>query len=187
MWLYCHPDVCHKLLALLSDLIVDHLTLQADAGASLLQVFDSWAGILSPEQYAQFSLPYLEDIAARVHKAHPKVPLILFAKGAHFLDMLAKTQYDVISLDWTMDPKTSREKLPGKVLQGNLDPCALYATDEDIKKLTKEMVHAFGTGKYIANLGHGLYPDINPDKVGVFVQAVHDYSKELISQSPGCK
>jgi len=133
-WLYCYPDECHKLLALLSDLIVDHLVLQAQAGASLLQVFDSWAGILSPQQYTLFSLPYLEDIAIRVHKVHPNVPLILFSKGAHYLDLFTNTHYDVISLDWTMDPKTSREKLAGKVLQGNLDPCALYASDDDIKK-----------------------------------------------------
>uniref|UniRef100_A0A6B2L739 Uroporphyrinogen decarboxylase n=1 Tax=Arcella intermedia TaxID=1963864 RepID=A0A6B2L739_9EUKA len=179
-WLYCHPQECHKALALLTELITEHLILQVQAGAMLLQVFDSWAGILSPEQYSIFAIPYLEKIAKAVKKAHPEVPIILFAKGAHYLELLANTPYDVISLDWTMDPASSRKRLHAKAVQGNLDPCALYASDEEIQRLTQEMIKGFGVKGHIANLGHGLYPDMDPLKVGVFVKAVHDASKEHI-------
>jgi uroporphyrinogen decarboxylase len=181
-WLYSYPETSHKLLQLLSDLIVEHLKYQIEAGASLVQVFDSWGGILSQEQYTEFSLPYLNSIVSSLHRQFPNTPVILFAKGVHNLDLLAKTEYDVISLDWTIDPVTSRKALPNKTLQGNLDPCALFSSDESIREMTRKMIEAFGPNRYIANLGHGLYPEIQPEKVGVFVEAVHTISKEIISQ-----
>jgi uroporphyrinogen decarboxylase len=143
-WLYVHSEASHKLLKLLADLITEHLILQIEAGASVVQVFDSWAGYLSPEQYSEFCIPNLNNIVKRVHQAHPNVPVILFAKGAHYLNLINATDYDVISLDWTMDPVLSRAALPGKALQGNLDPCALFASDQDIEKMTRKMIEGFG-------------------------------------------
>jgi uroporphyrinogen decarboxylase len=181
-WLYCHSESSHKLLQLLTDLIIEHLSYQIKAGASLVQVFDSWAGILSQDQYRTFCIPYLEQIVTKIHETHPDIPVILFPKGVHYLDMIAETAYDVISLDWTMDPAKSRAALPGKSVQGNLDPCALFGTDESIRDATRKMIEGFGTTRYIANLGHGLYPEMDPEKVGVFVKAVHQISKEIIAK-----
>jgi len=182
-WLYCYPEASHKLLKLLSELIVEHLKYQIEAGASLVQVFDSMAGYLSQDQFTRFSLVYLNNIVSSLHSLYPKVPVILFAKGVHNLDLLAKTQYDVISLDWTMDPVTSRLALPGKTLQGNLDPVALLAPEESIRQMTRKMIDEFGTCRYIANLGHGIIPEIEPEKVAVFIDTVHHYSEEIISQN----
>jgi len=186
-WLYVHTAASHKLLQLLADLITEHLIFQIKAGASLVQVFDSWAGILSQEQYETFCIPYLNAIVSRVHEECPGVPVILFAKGVHYLELLAKTDYDVFSLDWTMDPETSRKALPGKALQGNLDPCALFASDEELREMTRKMIRGFGTNKYIANLGHGLFPEVDPEKVRVFVEAVNSISKEMIAKDSSNK
>jgi uroporphyrinogen decarboxylase len=146
------------------------------AGADLLQLFDSWAGILSPAQYAEFSAPYIKAICEAIHD----VPKTIFAKGAFFaLSDFAHMPCQVIGLDWNMDPATSRATIGrDKTLQGNLDPCALYASPREVAKATREMIDAFGTGRHIANLGHGVYPDVNPDHVKVFVETVKAYSAE---------
>jgi uroporphyrinogen decarboxylase len=180
-WLYEDPDAAHTLLAKTANAIVPYLIGQAEAGAQLLQVFDSWAGLLSPQGFRTFGLPYLEDIAARVKSACPDVPLIVFAKGAHYaLDALAATDYDVIALDWTMDPQAARRTVGERaVLQGNLDPCALYAAPEVIRRRVQDMLAAFGPHGHIANMGHGMHPTHDPDHVAVFVDAVHEESERM--------
>uniref|UniRef100_A0AAQ4QQI0 Uroporphyrinogen decarboxylase n=1 Tax=Gasterosteus aculeatus aculeatus TaxID=481459 RepID=A0AAQ4QQI0_GASAC len=109
---------------------------------------------------------------------------IVFAKDAHYsLEDLSQSRYEVVGLDWTIDPQSARERTGGKVsLQGNMDPCALYAPKERISEIVKKMVEGFGPRGYIANLGHGLYPDMDPENVGAFVQAVHQHSKRIIKQ-----
>lgn len=180
-WLYEDPDAAHTLLSRTANAIVPYLIGQAEAGAQLLQVFDSWAGLLSPHGFRRFALPYLEDIAARVKHACPDVPLIVFAKGAHYaLDVLADTDYDVIALDWTMDPQEARRTVGERAaLQGNLDPCALYATPKDIRRRVQDMLAAFGPHGHIANMGHGMHPTHNPDHVAAFVDAVHEESERI--------
>ena len=114
------------------------------------------------------------------------VPMTVFAKDAFYaLGNLADTDYDVIGLDWKMDPALARQAVAGKnkALQGNLDPAALYASIEEIDKLTCSMVERFGVQGYIANLGHGMYPDMDPKHLKVFVDSVHSSSKRLAQKS----
>ncbi|CAG5897170.1 unnamed protein product [Menidia menidia] len=187
-WLYRHPESSRLLLAMLTDVIVDYLLGQVAAGAQALQVFESHAGILGPVEFREFSLPYLRDIARRVKDKLKEdgrdVPMIVFAKDAHYaLEDLSESHYEVVGLDWTVDPRQARERTGGKVsLQGNMDPCALYAPKERIADIVKKMLEGFGPRGYIANLGHGLYPDMDPESVGAFVEAVHQHSKLLIKQ-----
>ncbi|XP_077472319.1 uroporphyrinogen decarboxylase isoform X1 [Stigmatopora argus] len=187
-WLYRHPQASHMLLKMLTDVIVEYLLGQVAAGAQALQVFESHAGILGPVEFQAFSLHYLNDIARRVKEKlkeeQKEVPMIVFAKDAHYaLEDLSQSHYNVVGLDWTIDPRSARERTGGKVcLQGNMDPCALYAPKESISNIVKNMLEGFGTRGYIANLGHGLYPDMDPENVGAFVEAVHQHSKQMVKQ-----
>ncbi|MDI9879427.1 uroporphyrinogen decarboxylase [Flectobacillus longus] len=171
--LYSEPELSHALLQKITDTTIAYLKAQIAAGANLVQIFDSWAGILSPEQYRIYSLPYI----AQICDAITEVPVTVFAKGAFFArEDMGKLNCDVVGLDWNMDIAESR-KLVGnsKTLQGNLDPCVLYSSFDEIKKHTRSMIQQFGTQKYIANLGHGVYPDTNPDKVKCFIDTVKEY------------
>ena len=181
-WLYRHPEASHELLQAITDVIVDHLAAQAEAGAQALQVFDSWAGILAPYHFSSFALPYLQQIAERVGERHPDVPLIVFARGAHYaLAALAETDYDVIGLDWTIIPQAARAIVgDAAALQGNLDPSALYGPHATIRAAVKQMLDGFGTQGYIANLGHGMHPDHNPAHAAAFVEAVQELSAEMV-------
>ncbi|KAJ3416841.1 hypothetical protein HDV05_008426 [Chytridiales sp. JEL 0842] len=178
-WLFKYQEASHKLLQMITDIIVDYLVEQAKAGAQLLQVFDSWAGELSPQEFNTYSLPYLKEIAIKVNKAlkalNYDVPLVVFARGAHYaLKDLAELEYAVISLDWTITPQQAREQTGGKVtLQGNADPSLLYADPAEIRSVVKKMLDGFGTEKrYIANLGHGMYPDHNPEHLKAYLEAI---------------
>lgn len=180
-WLYEHPDAAEDFLQRITDVIIDYLIGQVDAGAQLLQVFDSWAGLLGPKTFRTFGLPYLEQIVDGVKAEHPDVPMIVFAKNAHYaLESLAETAYDVISLDWSMDPQAARLLIGEKsVLQGNLDPCALYADPDAIRREVQHMLAGFGAQNHIANLGHGMHPDHKPEHAGVFVDAVREQSAQM--------
>ena len=177
-WLYRYPDASHELLQRITDVLVEYLDRQVEAGAQALQVFDSWAGLLSPEAFEVFVRPYLEQIARRVGERRPEVPKIVFAKGAHYaLPSLSEAGYDVISLDWTMDPAAAREATGGRVaLQGNMDPSLLYAEPDVIRGQVQRMLDAFGPTGHIANLGHGMHPDHDPNHARAFVEAVHQFS-----------
>lgn len=169
--LYTHPDLSHKLLDLITKSTINYLKAQVEAGADLIQVFDSWAGILSPDQYNEFSLPYISKICDAIQG----VPKTVFAKGAFFArGRMNFLNCDVVGLDWNMDIAESRRLLPDKVLQGNLDPCALYGSFDDVRRETKKMLQGFGRSKHIANLGHGLYPDTEADKVKCFIDTVKE-------------
>lgn len=189
-WLYKWPEESHKLLKILTNVIVEYFVGQIKAGAQLLQIFESNAECLGPNQFNTFALPYLKEIKLcvnqRVQEQNlPKVPMILFAKGScSVLGAIASSGYEVISVDWTITPKMAREiVLSSTSLQGNLDPCALKANPAEIENMVEEMVQNFGTQKYIANLGHGIYPDINPDNVAAFINSVHEVSKKLNKNS----
>jgi uroporphyrinogen decarboxylase len=171
--LYTQPEFSHKLLSMITDSTINYLKGQVQAGADILQIFDSWAGILSPAQYAEFSLPYI----SRICDAVQEVPTIVFAKGAFFARAeMNALRCQVIGLDWNMDIQESAQLMPDKVLQGNLDPCALYGSTADVARQTRKMIDTFGTRRHIANLGHGLYPDIAVDNVKCFVDTVKEYS-----------
>jgi uroporphyrinogen decarboxylase len=171
--LYADPQLAHQLLQKITDSTIAYLQSQVVAGANLLQIFDSWAGILSPQQYSEFSTPYLKQICDAIKE----VPVTLFAKGAFFARAeMAKLNCATIGLDWNMDIQESRNLVgPNKTLQGNLDPCTLYGDFATVKKETIKMLEQFGKQRYIANLGHGVYPDIDPDKVQCFVDTVQAF------------
>lgn len=186
-WLFEHPVASRELLQQITDAVVEYLVGQVQAGAQVLQVFDSWAGILDPATFSEITYPFLEQIAARVKEQCPETPLIVFAKGAHYaLESLANTQYDVISLDWTMDPRQARSRVDAQTaLQGNLDPSVLYASPEVIREKTKQMIQAFGSRGHIANLGHGMHPGHDPEHVRAFVEAVQKYSSAEYAAASG--
>jgi uroporphyrinogen decarboxylase len=174
--LYTQPDFSHQLLDLITQSTINYLKGQIKAGVDIIQIFDSWAGVLSPDQYSTFSLPYI----SRICDAITEVPKIVFAKGAFFARKeLNAVRCDVVGLDWNMGIEESRSLLPDKVLQGNLDPCALYGSLDDVRRETKKMLDAFGPHKHIANLGHGLYPDTEVDKVKCYIDTVKEYSSTL--------
>ena len=167
----------HKLLQSITDILIEYVIAQVDAGAQLIQVFDSWAGLLSPEAFDEFALPYLKQVADGLQAARPDIPKTVFAKGAYYaLEDLAATSYDVIGLDWTMDPREARRRVGNKTLQGNLDPCMLFASKERIREEVRKMIDAFGDGPHIANLGHGMLPSHDPEHAGAFIDAVHEFS-----------
>jgi len=171
--LYSDPALSHVLLEKITQVTIAYLKKQVEAGADMLQIFDSWAGILSPSQYLDFSLKYISQIC----DALPDVPVTVFAKGAFFARReLGMLDCQTIGLDWNMDIAESRQLIGStKTLQGNLDPCVLYTSFSEIKKHTENMLKAFGPSRHIANLGHGVYPDTDKDKVKCFVDTVKEF------------
>ncbi len=172
-FLYTEPKLAHKLLEKISLSTINYLKGQIAAGADIVQVFDSWAGILSPEQYNEFSARYISQITDAISE----VPVIVFAKGAYFARReLAQSSCSVIGLDWNMEIEESRQIIgPNKTLQGNMDPCMLYSDFETIEAETIKMLRSFGPHRHIANLGHGLYPDIEKEKVKFFVDVIKKF------------
>lgn len=170
-FLYQQPQLAHQLLDKITRSTINYLKGQVASGADMIQVFDSWAGVLGPEQYREFSLRYISRICDAIE---PLVPVTVFAKDAHFaLADMAKLNCNTIGLDWTIDPQDARIIIGnGKTLQGNADPCMLYADEKTIEAEARKMVHAFGKQRYIANLGHGLYPDTDKNKVKYFVDCI---------------
>lgn len=171
--LYTNPALAHELLSRITDVTIKYLKAQVRAGAHLLQLFDSWAGILGTAQYAEFGLHYLAKIA----DALTDVPLTLFAKGAiTSVPALANLNCTTVGLDWNMNPTEIRSIIgETRTLQGNLDPCALYASHKEVERLTRNMLDTFSSKRHIVNLGHGVYPDIDPEKVKTFIKTVKDY------------
>lgn len=172
--MYQSPELAHQLMQTITDATIEYLHAQIEAGADLVQVFDSWAGILSPAQYSAFAIPYLKQICDSI----TTVPITLFSKGAHFaLSELAALKCNTIGIDWNTNISDAKNAVGiNRTIQGNLDPCALYADDHQIIAETKKMLDEVGDHRHIANLGHGVYPDILPEKVKVFINTVKEYS-----------
>lgn len=171
--LYTNPDLCHKALQKITDTTIAYLKAQIKAGADMVQLFDSWAGFPTPEQYREFGVPYLKQICNAITEA----PITIFAKGAWFsLHDLAQLKCNTIGLDWNMNIAESRAIIgKTKTLQGNLDPCALYGDFKLVKQEALKMLQSFDKGLHIANLGHGVYPDTDPEKVKCFIETVKEF------------
>lgn len=171
--LYREPALAHQLLAKITATTIAYLQAQVVAGAQLVQVFDSWAGTLPPAHYQEFSTRYLAEICAALA---PLVPVTVFAKGAWWaVPDFAALPCRTIGLDWNQDPAQVRAQAGDKTLQGNLDPCALYGTPAQVRAATQAMLRQFAGGPHIANLGHGVYPDTEADRVRVFVDTVKEW------------
>lgn len=172
-FLYTQPEAAHRMLEKITQSTINYLKGQVEAGADLLQIFDSWAGVLSENMYYEFSLKYISKICDALS---PLAPVTVFAKDAHYaVNAVAQTTCNTIGLDWTMNPKKARENSGTKTLQGNADPCLLYADEDKLIAETKSMLNAFGKSRYICNLGHGLYPDLEKEKVKLFVDVVKQH------------
>ena len=172
-FLYLQPADAHRLLDKITQSTINYLRSQVAAGADMLQIFDSWAGVLPLDHYLEFSLAYIKKIV----EAIPEVPVTVFAKGAYSaLGAMKDIPCRTIGLDWNMNVEKARKHFPDKTLQGNLDPCALYDTPDQITIHAKTMLEKFEGHPHIANLGHGVYPDTNPDHVRHFIQSVKELS-----------
>ncbi len=171
--LYTNPTLSHKLLDMITETTIKYLKAQIKAGADMVQVFDSWAGILSDKQYAEFGMNYVSRICDEINE----VPVTVFAKGAYFArEQMKNLKCETIGLDWNMNIEESRRLIgEHKTLQGNMDPCMLYSDFDTIKLETRKMLSKFGENRHIANLGHGVYPDIHPDKVKCFIDTVKEF------------
>jgi len=179
--LFEQPALAHTLLDALATAVGEYLVAQVEAGAQVVQLFESWAGALGPAEFREFSLPYLARIAHRARQAG--APLIVFAPGAGWaLDEIAMaTGADAIGVDWHTTPQDARAATGAVAhgraiaLQGNLDPCALYAPPAEIRRMTHAMIEAFGPVGHVANLGHGILPDVPPSHARAFVEAVKEW------------
>jgi len=177
-FVYNHPEAAHKLLDKLTDTIADYLSAKIEAGVDAVQIFDTWGGILSPDEFNEFSIQYISKIISQLKRNNE--PVIVFAKGVHHsLEKLASSGTDVIGLDWTMSLGEVRKFIGNKVaLQGNLDPTILYAPKERIKDEAKKVLESFGNGSgHIFNLGHGILPDVPPENAKYLVDVVKEESK----------
>ena len=171
--LYSDTQMANQLLDMITNSTIGYLKKQIEAGADMIQIFDSWAGVLPPAHYSQFSLKYISKICDAIDN----VPVTVFAKGAWWaLPEMVNLKCLTVGLDWNMNPKEARKILTNKTLQGNFDPCALYGTNETIKVEIGRMLKAFGDHPYIANLGHGVYPDTDSQKVKYFIECVKELS-----------
>ncbi len=167
------PDVFTALLNHLADAVGDHLQAQVDAGAVAVQLFDTWAGVLSPEDYRRFALPAAQRALSRVSGA----PRLYFTKDSSpFLPWLAETGADGIALDWRVEIDSARAVLGDLPVQGNLDPIALFAPHDEIRRRVHDIIRRAGPKGHIFNLGHGLIPSSPIDGVHAMVNAVHEWS-----------
>ena len=170
---FTQPETAHRLLSMITDTTISYLKGQVKAGADVVQIFDSWGGLLSPEDFEEFSLQYIRKIVAALKD---DCLTIIFAKGAWFaLEGMAATGANGLGIDWCVTPSVAR-KLAGEnvTLQGNFDPARLLSPIAEIKKSVKRMIGAFGTHRYIANLGHGILPNVPVDHARAFVDEVKE-------------
>lgn len=177
-WLYNDPDSMARLLDKLADAVTAYLNAQIEAGAQAVQIFDTWGGTLSTPAYLDYSLAPMRRIVQGLTRQSDgkKVPVILFTKGGGmWLEQIADTGCDAVGLDWTVDIADARRRIGSQVaLQGNMDPCVLYADPAAITDEAKRIKAAFGSGSgHVFNLGHGMHPDMDPEHVTALVEAVH--------------
>ena len=180
--MYDQPALMHQLLDKLAQSVAAYLNAQIAAGAQAVMLFDTWGGMLSSDDYREFSLRYAQQVRALLNTESDgqRVPTVLFTKGGGlWLEEMATTGYDALGLDWQTDIGQARTRVGEKVaLQGNLDPMTLYAQPDVISEKVKIILQKYGKGSgHVFNLGHGILPDINPEHVKTMVDAVHEHSR----------
>ena len=171
---FSQPELAHRLLQMITDTTIDYLKAKVAAGVDAVQLFDSWGGLLSPEDYNIFSWPYIQQIVTALKDV---IPVIVFGKGCWFaLHDMAKSGASALGVDWTCSARNARYLSGGQItLQGNFDPSRLLSPIPTIKSEVKKMIDSFGKGRYIVNLGHGILPNIPVDHAQAFVDAVKEY------------
>jgi len=179
--MYDRPELLHALLTKVADSVTAYLNAQIARGAQAVMIFDTWGGALTPAKYREFSLAYMQHVVEGLTREAEgrRVPVVLFTKnGGQWLDRMAETGCDALGVDWTTDLADARRAVQGRVaLQGNLDPCVLYASPERIREGVAEVLASYGHGSgHVFNLGHGITPDVDPDNAAAMVAAVHELS-----------
>ena len=180
--MYNRPDLLHRMLVTLADSVSIYLAAQIESGAQTVMIFDTWGGSLSPSSYREFSLSYMTRIVEnlKASKSTYNVPVVLFTKGGgQWLEEMADSGCDALGLDWTTDLSDARSRVGDRVaLQGNIDPCVLYASPDQIRQQVAKVLDSFGAGNgHVFNLGHGIHPEVNPDHAAVLIEAVHTLSR----------
>lgn len=170
---YTQPELAHRLLTMITDTTIAYLKAQIKAGADTVQLFDSWGGLLGPADFEDISLKYIRRI---VNALKDEAPVIVFAKGAwHSLDAMAATGAQGLGIDWCITPEMARSFAGDNVtLQGNFDPAKLLSPIPVLKREVKQMLKGFGNKRYIANLGHGILPNVPVDHARAFVDTVKE-------------
>ena len=179
--MYGEPATLHALLAHLAAVTTSYLNAQTEAGAQAVMLFDTWGGVLPPARYREFSLHYMKQIVDGLVREREgrRIPVILFTKnGGAWLSDMADTGADALGVDWTTDLATARRTVGDRVaLQGNLDPSVLYAPPAVIRDEVADVLRSFGRGHgHVFNLGHGIHPDVDPDRAAAMIAAVHELS-----------
>ena len=171
---FTQPAAAHALLQKITDTTIAYLKAKVEAGVHAVQLFDSWGGMLSPEDYREFSWKYLQQI---VDALKPHAPVIVFGKGCWFaLGEMARSGAAALGVDWTCSPAMARKLSGGQItLQGNFDPARLLSPPDTIRNMVHEMIRAFGKDRYIVNLGHGILPTVPVENAGAFIEAVKQY------------
>jgi len=174
---YENPKVLHAMLDKLADNIADYAIYQIESGAQVIQVFDSWAGNLSPIDYDVFAAPYQSKVIDQIKKAHPEVPIIIYIhKSGALLERMARSGADIVSLDWTVSIEEAKLRIGNDIgIQGNLDPITLFAPNEVIKEQTINILKAGGAKKHVMNLGHGIDAQTSEEKAKFFIDTVKSW------------
>lgn len=184
--LFDQPEVLQQLLDRLSDVVANYLNAQIRHGVQAVQIFDTWGGALGSKEYLEFSLRSMKRIIEQLQRVGPDgiaVPVIVFSKGCGAqLEAIAESGCDVVGLDWTTDLSLARQRVKGRVaLQGNMDPAVLYASPERIYQEARKVLHDYGPNPgHVFNLGHGMAPDMDPERLTALVTAVQKESRHLL-------
>lgn len=179
--IYTESEAAQILLQKLTISVIDYLSQQINAGVNAVMLFDTWGGILTPENYEKFSLAYMHQIVQQLKDKFPHIPIILFTKGGGlWLEKMVMTGCDALGVDWTCDLGEARQRVGHHVaLQGNLDPTVLLTSKECIREQVKKVLASFGSGSgHIFNLGHGITPDVPPEHVSAMIEAIHEFSPQ---------
>jgi len=181
--LYSEPQLLHRMLDTVARSVTSYLNAQIAAGAQAVMIFDTWGGVLTPDDYRDFSLQYMQQIVSGLNREADglQVPVVLFTKGGcQWLEAMADTGADALGIDWSTDLAMARKRVGERVaLQGNLDPAVLYARPEIIREKVADVLARFGKGSgHVFNLGHGITPDVDPEHAGALVNAVHELSAQ---------
>ncbi len=182
--LFREPATLHRLLDKLAQAVTHYLNAQIEAGAQAVMVFDTWGGVLAPTAYREFSLEYMRRIVDGLHREYEgqTIPVTLFTKGGGmWLEDIADSGCNAVGLDWTVDIDAARARIGDRVaLQGNLDPCVLYADPATVRERARDIIERFGNHPgHVFNLGHGIHQSIDPENVKVLVDAVHEFGRDI--------
>ena len=171
---FTQPEAAHLLLQKITEVTIAYLKRKVKSGVSAVQIFDSWGGMLSPEDYQEFSWKYINQI---VEALAPEAHVVVFAKGCWYaLEEMTKSKVSALGVDWTITPELARKFTNNSItLQGNFDPARLHSSPEVIRKMVHEMIDRFGKDKYITNLGHGILPNIPVENAEAFIRAVVEW------------